>query len=191
MKPIPDFATLYGLFPDKDGIPRTQSIPSYEIPEPYRALLAHYHHMTVTVERHYGDRVNVRVLESRSNANEYSRKILLELDGNHKVVQFGIVTIDLSLLAPPVRDQIVAADTPLGRVLIQNNVLREVHPTGYLRIEPNAGLKHWFQMKDVEPLYGRLGIIMADGKPAIEVLEILAPISPAVSARFPAQPTTP
>lgn len=178
MKPIPDFASLYDRFPEADGIPRSASIPSYEIPEPYRALLAHYHHMTVTVERFYGGPVDVRVLETRTNGTEYSRKILLELSGSKKVVQFGIVGIDMTLLAPKVRDEIVGQGAPLGRVLIDNNVLREVHPTGYFRIEPNAALKRYFAMSADEPLYGRVGVIMADGKPAIEVLEILAPITP-------------
>jgi chorismate-pyruvate lyase len=176
MKPIPDYQSLYGRFPDADGIPLAETIPSYEIPEPYRALLVHHHHMTVTVESHYGDRVDVRVLDSRLAGAEYSRKILLELAGNRKVVQFGIVGIDLDLLSPAVRDQITAQGTPLGRVLIENNVLREVHPTGYLRIAANGSLKNWFGMERDEPLFGRLGVITADGRPAIEVLEILAPV---------------
>ncbi len=180
MKPIPDYAALYGRFPDPDGIPPAETIPSYELPEPYRALLAHHHHMTVTVENFYRDRVDVRVLASRRDGAEYSRKILLELAGSRRVVQFGIVGIDLDLLSPAVRDRIVAEETPLGRVLIEHNVLREVHPTGYLRIAPNASLRTWFGMADDAPLYGRLGVITADGRPAIEVLEILAP-APAAS----------
>jgi chorismate-pyruvate lyase len=176
MKPIPEYSALYGRFPDADGMPTVEAIPSYEIPEPYRALLVHHHHMTVTVEKQYGERVDVRVLESRREGSDYSRKILLELAGSRRVVQFGIVGIDLDLLSPTVRDQITAQGTPLGRVLIENNVLREVHPTGYLRIQANASLKLWFGMVRDEPLYGRLGVITADGRPAIEVLEILAPV---------------
>jgi len=176
MKQVPEFATLYGRLPDADGLPSAESIPSYEIPEPYRALLVHHHHMTVTVENFYADRVEVRVLESRRSGSEYARKILLELAGNRRVVQLGVVGIDLDLLSPAVRDRIVAEGTPLGRVLIEHNVLREVHPTGYLRIAPNASLRNWFGMAVDEPLYGRLGVITADGRPAIEVLEILAPV---------------
>jgi hypothetical protein len=176
MKPIPDYSTLYGLFPDADGIPAAEPIPSYEIPEPYRALLVHHHHMTVTVENFYGDRVDVRVLDSRIDGSTYSRKILLELAGTKRVVQFGIVTIDLDLLSPVVREQIISQSAPLGRVLIENGVLREVHPTGYLKVSPHASLRESFRLAAPTPLYGRVGVITADGRPAIEVLEILAPV---------------
>lgn len=176
MKPIPDYQTLYGRFPDADGIPEAVSVSPDEIPEPYRSLLVHTHHMTVTVERFFGDRVNVRVLETRTDGAEYSRKILLSLVEDGRVVQFGIVFIDLELLAPTVRQQIVEGRTPLGRVLIQNEVLREVRPMGYVKVVPHATMRSWFGMIADEPLYGRLGVITADGQPAIEVLEILAPV---------------
>ncbi len=176
MKPIPDYRTLYSRFPDADGIPEAVSVSPDEIPEPYRSLLVHSHHMTVTVEQFYGDRVDVRVLETRTDGAEYSRKILLTLAGDGRVVQFGTVFIDLDLLAPTVRQQIVAGDTPLGRVLIQNDVLREVRPTGFVKVSPHATMRSWFGMAGDASLYGRLGVITADGQPAIEVLEILAPV---------------
>lgn len=176
MKPIPDYQSLYGRFPDADGIPEAVSVSPNQIPEPYRSLLVHTHHMTVTVEQFYGDRVEVRVLETRTVGTEYSRKILLALADDGKVVQFGIVFIDLELLAPKVRYEIVAGDTPLGRVLIQNDVLREVRPAGYVKVAPHATMRSWFKMAEDAILYGRLGVITADGKPAIEVLEILAPV---------------
>ena len=175
MKPIPDFQTLYGRFPDADGIPEAVSVSPDGIPEPYRSLLVHSLHMTVTVERFYGDRVDVCVLETRTDGAEYSRKILLALAGDGRVVQFGIVFIDLDLLAPAVRQQIVEGRTPLGRVLIQNEVLREVRATGFVKVTPNATMRGWFGMAEIAALYGRLGVITADGQPAIEVLEVLAP----------------
>jgi chorismate-pyruvate lyase len=173
---IPDYHSLYNLLPDADGIPAATAISADDIPEPYRSLLVHTHHMTVTVEQFYGDRVNVNVLAKRTDADEYSRKILLTLAGTGKVVQFGLVQIDLNRLAPHVRQHIVDGKTPLGRVLIQNDVLRQVRPTGFVRVTPNGTMKEWFGINDDELLYGRLGVIDTDGKPAIEVLEILAPV---------------
>jgi chorismate-pyruvate lyase len=176
VQPTPTYHSLYSLFPDADGIPVASAITAEEMPDPYRSLLVHTHHMTVTVEQFYTDSVNVQVLESRQDAHEYTRKILLSLTGSGRVVQFGVVRIDLNLLTDRVRNQILAGTTPLGRVLIQNNVLRQVRPTSYVRVTPNSAMRSWFAMAADEPLYGRLGVIDTDGQPAIEVLEILSPV---------------
>lgn len=176
MKPAPDFQSLYGELPDKNGSPTADELAPEEIPEPYRTLLVHNHHMTVTVEDFYRDRVDVAILESQLLGHEYRRKILLALTGNSRVVQFGLVCIDLSLLSSVVREQIIAGKTPLGRILIENDVLREVRPISYWKVQPNDALRDWFQMTHDEDLYGRIGLITTDGQPAIEVLEILAPI---------------
>jgi chorismate-pyruvate lyase len=177
VQPTPTYHELCSLFPDADGIPAATPISAEEMPEPYRSLLVHTHHMTVTVEQFYGDSVNVQVLESRIDADEYSRKILLSLAKSGRVVQFGIVAINVNLLSETVRNQILAGTTPLGRVLIQNNVLRRVRPISYVKVTPNTAFRSWFAMTTDEPLYGRVGVIDTDGEPAIEVLEILAPVS--------------
>lgn len=171
----PDYAELYGLFPDPDGLPRAERVPAEAVPEPYHRLLVHTHHMTVTVEGFYGQPVDVKVLARRLDGHDYARKILLTLRDTGRVVQFGTVQLDLELLSPVVRDQILEQKTPLGRVLINNNVFRRVQPTAYLRVTPNASMCEWFGMSDPADTYGRLGVIFCDGKPAIEVLEVMAP----------------
>lgn len=175
MIPTPTVDTLYALFPHAERPTATRVAPA-DIPEPYRRLLVHTHHMTVTVEGFYGQPVDVRVLESARTDDEYARKILLSLRDSGEVVQFGIVQIDLSLLSDRVRREIVAEKTPLGRVLIQNNVLRHIQSAGYLRIDPTPQMCDWFGLPTPTTCYGRLGVIFADGRPAIEVLEILAPV---------------
>ncbi len=92
------------------------------------------------------------------------------------MVQFGIIEVDLAALSDPVREEIVAGRTPLGRVLIQHNVLRSIQPVGYFRILPSRKLCDWFGLREPVATYGRLGIIFTGDRPSIEVLEILAPI---------------
>jgi len=174
--PSPDYAELYGLFPDPEGAPEAELVPGAAVPEPYHGLLVHTHHMTVTVERFYGQSVDVRVLDSCLNDREYARKILLALSGSGAVVQFGVVQLDLDLLSPVVREQIIEQKTPLGRVLIQNHVFRRVQPAAYLKVMPNRSMCGWFGLTEPEETYGRLGVIFCDGKPAIEVLEVMAPV---------------
>src|SRR5215211_4636161 len=108
--PAPPTFTLDDLnarFPDRSDRPAIEPVAAAAVPEPYHRLLVHSHHMTVTVEEFYGDAVDVSVLDARHDGDSYDRKILLALRGSGTVVQFGIVHIDLSFLAPPVRDEIV------------------------------------------------------------------------------------
>jgi chorismate-pyruvate lyase len=172
----PDLPTLFGLFPDQSDRPEYEVVPA-AVPEPYHGLLVHNHHMTVTVERFYGSPVDVRILARRHDGDSYARKILLTLQSTGQVVQFGAVRIRLELCSEPVRAAIVAAQTPLGRILIQHNVLRRIEPTDFLRVEPGPGPERWFgPERGSRPTYGRLGVIYTDNRPAIEVLEIVAPV---------------
>src|SRR5437868_10228382 len=93
----PDLRTLLGLFgPADEVIARAEIVPGDEVPPPYHGLLVHEHHMTVTVEAHHGDQVDVRILARAQRGDSYARKILLALQGNGQVVQFGIMRVRLN-----------------------------------------------------------------------------------------------
>ena len=151
-------------------------VPPSSIPEPFFGLLVHHHHMTVTVEAHYKEPVNVRVLATQRQGESYSREILLELQSSRQVVQFGVARIDLSCCTTAVREAILEERTPLGRVLIEHQVLRRIEPTAFLQITPGPRLVEWFGLPHAETCYGRMGVIFCDDRPAIAVLEILAPV---------------
>src|SRR5262249_2589859 len=146
------------------------------LPEPYRGLLAHTDHMTVTMEALYGSPVDVRVLKSERLGDFYHRRIVLTIQSTGRVVQYGLVRIDLSLCSPPVPSGILLQDPPLGRILIEHNVLRRIEPTAFLRIDPGPTLTQALQLAKPEPLYGRTGVIFCDDRPAIAVLEVPAPV---------------
>jgi len=172
----PDLRTLLGLFgPSRNVIARADVIPADEVPSPYYDLLFHEHHMTVTVEAHHGDLVDVRILKRWSDGDFYARKILLTLQGSSKIVQFGIVRVDLSVCSPAVRDEILAGRTPFGRILIKHNVLRRIEPTAYLRLLPGPEMMRFFGLARPRPVYGRLARIHYNGQPAVELLEVVAP----------------
>lgn len=171
----PDLETLCNLFPPVDYLAACKVIPPEQVPPPYNALLVHEHHMTVTVEKHHGGLVDVRVLDRRLTGDEYARKILLTLQKSGRVVQFGIARVHLHFCSDEVKAEILAAQTPLGRILIEHNVLRRVEPTAFLRVIPGPAMMSWFELTEPTPTYGRLAIIHCDGQPAIEVLEIVRP----------------
>ena len=172
----PTFDQLFALFPDSSDRPTAVVVPADELPQPYRRLLVHNHHMTVTVEAHYGGAVDVQVQACLRNEDEYARKILLKLHEGGKPVQFGLVRIDLGVCTEAVRNEIVEGKTPLGRVLIQHDMLRRIEPTAYLKVKLGPTMAEWFGSTAGTETFGRLGVIYTGDQPAVEVLEILAPI---------------
>ncbi len=171
----PDLRALYALFPPGDDLPEYELVPPDEVPQPYHGLLVHDHHMTVTVEQYHGGAVDVRVLAVNRAGDLYARKILLALQKSGRVVQFGIMRINFEFCTPAVRAEIEAGGTPLGRTLIQHNVLRRIEPTAFLRIVPSPALKEWFGIDHAQPTYGRLAYMHCNGQPAVELLEIVTP----------------
>ena len=164
---------LVALFPGADTTFPYALVPGVEVPAPYHDLLVHEHHMTVTVEQYHDSPVDVRVLEWRQDGSYYARKILLALRSTGQVVQFGIVRIDLDQTSPEVRAALLARQTPVGRILIQHDVLRRIEPTGFVRIDAGPAQMAWFDEVGTGTLYGRLAIIHCDGRPAVELLEVV------------------
>lgn len=171
----PDVVSLFSQFAPAIDVPRFDYVPADAVPQPYHGLLVHQHHMTVTVEKYHGDLVDVRILARRQQGSSYARKIVLALQKTGRLVQFGIVRINLDYCSPEVRAEIVAGQTPLGRVLIQHNVLRRIELTAFLRVDAGPAQLAWFGQSGRATLYGRLGYIHCDEQPAVELLEILAP----------------
>jgi len=131
--------------------------------------------MTVTVEAHHGCPVRLQVLQKQHAPPWYARKILLRRESDNRVVQFGIVRINLDQCSPAVRQAILREDTPLGRILIQHDVMRRIQPTAYFHVVPDEELMRHFELAEPMPTYGRLAYIHCDDQPAIELLEIVTP----------------
>lgn len=145
------------------------------MPADYRTLLDHNHHMTVTVESFHDCLVDVKVLEHRSDADIYQRKILLTRRTDQAVVMFGIVRLHTQYLAPEVRTEIQSRERPLGRVLIEHDVLRRVELGKLWQVTPNTELQRHFNLDSPKVTFGRSAIIHCDDQPAIELVEIVAP----------------
>jgi chorismate-pyruvate lyase len=152
-----------------------EEIVAEAMPEPYRGLLAHHQHMTVAMERHHGGPVEVQVLTSRRDGEYYSRKIVLRRHGDGRVVLFGIPRLNLQLLDEAVRQELLAERKPLGRLLIEHGVLREVQLASLYRVQLGPDLARLFQRPLGETTYGRTAFLYCDGYLAVELLEIVAP----------------
>ncbi len=147
------------------------------IPAPARDLLVHRNHMTTTLEAFHGTPAQLTVLQHLHQGQVYQRSIVLTLGATDRVVEFGVVRIDLALMSNAVRSAIVDQRRPLGEILISENVLRQIEPQWFLRFPAGRALPTGFDRDGDGDLYGRVGTIHCDGKPAITLLEIVTGLS--------------
>lgn len=155
-------------------VPECDLVPPDAIPAPADALLVHHNHMTVELERHYGQVVDVIVIEEQLDADVYTRKIHLALAGSGQVVERGIARLHLRHLSPQVREEILAKRRPLGAILIGHNVHRRIKPRYFVRFPAYSRVIELLGAAPNEgPVYGRLGTIFCNHEPAIELLEIV------------------
>lgn len=170
-----ELSTLVELFYGSlDDLGVFQVASAKIVPEPYRGLLVHNHHMTVTMEKFYGSPVAVRVLQAKRSGSHYMRTSLLARPSDQRILQFGVIRLNFDLLSPDVRQEIEGQNIPLGRVLIQHEVMREIELIGLWTVTPGPELRRWFGSE--QTTYGRTAIIHCDNQPAVELLEIAAPI---------------
>ena len=171
----PTVEELFALFPDADDRPAYRPVAGEEVPEPYRDLLVHEHHMTVTVEAHHGGPVDVRVLQRRLDGDIYAARSSSFTATAAASCSSASSASTWRGPAPPVRAAIVAGNTPVGRILIEHDVLRRIEPMAYLRVEAGPAQMAWFGLTGTATLWGRLANIHFDGRRVVEVLEIVGP----------------
>jgi hypothetical protein len=153
--------------------PQCVVVQPNEIPVPTDALLVHHEHMTEVLHRHYGRPVELHVLDEKLDGDFYTRKVSLTPAGDGAVVEWGIARLDLRLMPDAVREEILAKRSPLGEILIRHNVHRRIKPRWFMRFPGGGPLLTFFGDPSAKPMYGRIGTIYCDEKPAIDLLEIV------------------
>jgi chorismate-pyruvate lyase len=170
----PELDALAGLFYGSIGeLGDFQEVGPAQLPNACRTMLANDRHMTVNLEAHHGSPVDVVVIASGKSEAQYWRKVLLKRRSDGAVVLFGLVRITRSLLSDKIRDQIEGGKIPLGRILIDENVLRNVRLLSLWRILPGRELCEVFGLASRRPCYGRTAFIYCDNAPVIELLEVI------------------
>jgi chorismate-pyruvate lyase len=176
--PLEEFQELIGLFPAPQPLVRNAwHVPHAETPEPYRRMLVHDHHMTVTMEQYHGCKVDVHVLNRKLVSEDYYlREIVLTKEGTDIPVQFGVVRFHFEYVSREVRTQIIEEQIPLGRVLITHNVLRHIDLKSIIAVEAGPGLAGILKMPEGATTFGRLATIYCNHQPAVDLLEIASPL---------------
>ena len=177
MNPLVELDALTAAIGESESlIDQAAHIPASETPEPYKTLLAHDSHMTVTMESFHGSSVDVEILKQLDVDGSYVRKIVLKKSGTEEVVQFGIVRFNFDYVTERVRDEILAGEIPLGRVLINHNVLRHIDLGAILKITAGQGLAKALGVPVGTETYGRLATIFCNNAPAVDLLEVACPV---------------
>ncbi len=172
-----DLDELVGLFfPVRDSLARFEEVSATELPTEYRRLLYHQEHMTVAMEAFYESLVDVEVLEVKQTETHYARKSLLRRQDNQRIIQFNIMRISFDCISDDVRSEIAAQERPLGRILVRHNVLRMVRLDRLWKVAAGDELCSLFSRTPPLATFGRTAGIDLNGVPAVEVLEIVAPL---------------
>jgi len=161
------------FFSRLDDLGRFEPVAVDDLPPDCRTLLAHHEHMTVALEAFHHSPVTVRAVAEWRDEASYARCSLLNRQADGAIIQFGIMRIWLADLPEDARREITDEKQPLGRVLIEHNVLREVEVIALWRITPGPVLKQHLQLADDKPIYGRSAQILVDHRPTVQVLEIV------------------
>jgi chorismate-pyruvate lyase len=164
-------ATLF--FSDLTELGRFEPSSPGKLPPQPRMLLAHNEHMTVALESFHQSAVSVKVLAEWRDEASYARCSLLSRQFDGAIVQFGIMRIWLADLPAAAQEEIASKKSPLGRVLIDHNLLREVELITLWQIEPGSVLRQHLQVNGKAPLYGRTAQILVDERPTVQLLEIV------------------
>ena len=172
----PELDALVKLFyTDTHDLGEFDEVAVDELPAVERTLLGHDQHMTLTVEAHHGSPVDLKVLDTHVTTTHYARKILLVRSSDGLTVQFGIARLHLDFLEVDVRSQVESQQVPLGRILVQHNVLRTVRLLSLWRIRPSAELIERLDLEAPKICYGRTALIYCNTVPGVELLEIVRP----------------
>lgn len=177
---------VLGLFPgSRLTIDAMSFVDAEDVPEPYASLLVHEHHMTVTLEEYHESPVHLEVLAVCHEGDDYARKLVLRAaspDG--AVVMAGAMRFLLGNVDESLRSEIVAAKTPLGRLLIEHNVLRRIETRAFLKVSLRGSVGDLFaDSMNREFTYGRIAVIFCNQEPAVELLEVVSPKVPLGESR--------
>ena len=166
------------LFRENTGwpLPDYEVIDPAEMPKPYRELLVHSGDMTSRLESFHGGELSLTVLHREQTPDAYRREVLLRVERSRLPVEYGAIEIDLAAFKGPIREQILAAHTPLGGLLNRFEIPYRSEPRAYIKLAPDAQMSALFDTPGEHSLYGRSNVLLGEGDRVLaEIVEVLRP----------------
>ena len=130
-------------------------IDAAELPQPQRRLLDHDKDMTGTLAAHFGQELDLEALELVPGEGQLSRRVRLVTRQGRRIVEFGTIRIHLGPFVERAREQILAAQLPLGRILQEHRMPFRSSPRAFLRLGQPGPLRASFGIEHGDVLYGR------------------------------------
>lgn len=159
------------------GVFSAEILEAHELPQPYRALLAHDRDMTGTLEVYFDQAMELRVHVKRVEGDSLYRQVTLYGRDDGQPKEFGAIHIDLGCFDGPTRDLVVACGVPLGRVLREHGVAYVSNPSAFLRVKPDEGIQRALNTSE-SLLYGRKNeLTTPDNRAIAQIIEILPPLA--------------
>jgi chorismate-pyruvate lyase len=170
MKQLNRFDDLMDIF----GWPkRLELVNGNQMPEPYKSLLVHQRHMTVTLEKYWQTLTELHVVDLWEHHPYYTRRIYLTTRDSQRPVEYGLVQLDFNACSEQIQQAIRARQIPLGRILKQNDVPTEINCRSYFKIIPSQANIEAFDLNSDGPMYGRYADVEFDGKHAMILIEVM------------------
>ena len=191
--------SLISRFRQPEEVGCLREVAASSVPSPFCELLDHRSHMTVAMERLHGSPVTLEVVAVADQVAaaevscpfSYTREILLRCPTVNDalfpfgplqppevgtVVQYGVVGIALERLPPPIAAEVCRGQRPLGRILIEAGLHREVRDVRLVELKPGPHVALLFAGAASQQLpitYGRVATIDVMGQPVLRLLEVV------------------
>jgi hypothetical protein len=158
-------------------LPRLDRLQDHEVPPPYRSLLVHSSDMTPTLERFYGQRLQLAVLSREHEADSYLREVVLTPAQASRPVEYGVIRICLSHFSPRAGRRVLEEQQPLGAILQAEAIPHISWPQAFFRVESDGHMETVLDLPEAGALYGRRNVLL-DGTRRLlaDVIEVLAPV---------------
>jgi hypothetical protein len=177
--PLLDLLHPLPLFFDAAGraLPKFEAVEANALPPaPYR-LLAHAGDMTSKLEEFFDNGMLLKVLQCQHTPDFYRREVLLYGEKSGLPVEYGAIEIELGAFPADLREQIVAAQLPLGGLLNRYGLRYRSAPRAFLRFSPSEWLSELFGLADPAWHYGRSNVLLnSEGVTLARIVEILRPV---------------
>ncbi len=177
----PDVLYPLSMFRLTQDIPKLkyETIEGGEVPQPYLDLLVHSGDMTSRLEEFHGGPIKVRKLSSSSDGRAYFREVVLNTVAEDKPVEYGAIEIELANLPEEIREEILAAERPLGGILNDHRLSYSSAPRAFLKVSADAAIREALGLDEsADVLYGRSNAITGFNRESYaRIVEILPPAS--------------
>lgn len=149
-------------------------LPGSELPEPDRRLLVHANDMTSTLAAFHGSQLRLEVLQQRWLDDLYLREVFLRTSEGNRIVEYGVIAIDLEQFTPEQQTSITTGEIPLGGLLRRDQIPFESSPICYFSIETHLLEESHRRALNGPECYGRFNqLAKPTGEPIAWIMEIL------------------